>query len=217
MAVPLGRELLEKPISTPLNARRQPPTTTDGSRGLEWLWQHISDLRPPCFLDCGETHPPTLKILLSRATKVYVASLVPWLAGDHPELWDRSQRTPVFRLPQLLGRFPEIPFESLAAVFCWQLLDLVPPEAQAGLVERLLAFLRPGGALFCLVREPALVLGAGVTWNLESLTSLIRHDHAAVPFAYPPLTNRQMEKLAGKGDVKTFLTRSGIREVLILK
>lgn len=207
-----------------LTARRQAsnPTLAAGvgantSRGLEWLWQELRDVRRPHLLDCGQAHAGTLEVLLGRASKLHVADLVPWLAGGAPELWDQSGRTPVYRLRDLLAKFPPIPSESLNAVFCWQLLDLVPPSAQANAVGRLLSYLRPGGVLFCLLREPALAQGADVIWGLEDLTTLSLQTLKGAPFTYPPLTNRQMGQLAPSGNVKTFLTRSGIREVLILK
>jgi hypothetical protein len=38
-----------------------------------------------------------------------------------------------------------------------------------------------------------------------------------VPFPYPALTNRDIERLVPGGAVKMFLTRSARREILIMK
>ncbi|HLW80016.1 MAG TPA: class I SAM-dependent methyltransferase, partial [Terriglobia bacterium] len=137
---------------------------------------------------------------------------------SNPEaLWDRSGKVPVFRLPELLRHLPAVPDESLALVFCWHLFDLVPHAAIAELFDRLMRCLQPGGVLFCLVREPYLPAGADNDWWLETLATLGKNGAGKAPFAYPPITNRQMESLAPMGSVKTFLTRAGLREVVVLK
>lgn len=156
--------------------------------------------------------------LLERGAKVYIADLVALLLSTEAEsLWDRSEKIPVFCLDEFLKKFPAIRDESLAAVFCWQLFDLVPRTAHAGLFGRLMQYLAPGGVLFCMVREPYLPVGADNDWWLESLNTLGKNGAGKAPFPYPPITNRQMESLAPPGSVKTFLTRSGLREVVVLK
>jgi len=105
----------------------------------------------------------------------------------------------------------------LAAIFCWQLLDLLPRDSLATVVLQLYMYLQPGGVLFCLLREPYLPKGGEPNWWLESLTTLGRDGNGSKPFPYPALTNREMEKLIPTGSVKTFLTRSGWREFLAIK
>jgi hypothetical protein len=187
------------------------------SRGLEWLWQQLQDVRQPHVLDCGRMRPPTMQVLLHRGAKIYVADLLSPLRNGAPNLWVRAEKTPVFQLQELLRQVPEIPEESLAAVFCWQLLDLVPHTALAELIARLVLYLRPGGVLFCQVREPYLPQGAETEWWLETLTTLGRSGDGKLAFTYPPITNRQMESLLPSASVKTFLTRAGLREVLVLR
>jgi hypothetical protein len=85
------------------------------------------------------------------------------------------------------------------------------------LVKRWFSSLRPGGLLFCLLREPRLEKGSEMMWWLETLTTLGASREGRRPFSYPALTNREMERLAPAGSVKTFLTRSGRREVLVVR
>jgi len=59
--------------------------------------------------------------------------------------------------------------------------------------------------------------GADWVWWLDGLTRLHRDDGRGVPFSYAPITNREMERLIPGGRAKTFLTRSGLREVLAIK
>lgn len=192
------------------------PTST--SLGLEWLWQQLRDDRHPAFLDCGRMHASTMKVLLDRgSTKVYVADLLSPFRWGAPDLWDRTAKVPVFRSIELLRLLPEIPPESLSAIFCWQLFDLVPTPSLPELAERLFSYLRPGGVLFCLLREVHLPEGAETNWWLESPRTLGREGNGKMAFAYPPITNRQMEGLAPSGRVKTFLNRSGLREVVAMK
>lgn len=195
------------------------PAESSGSpsRGLEWLWQYLRDVPHPRILDCGPIRQSTVSILMRRGVKLYVADLISPLRKDSPQLWDRTQKVPQFRLEVLLEQVPPIPSASLNAVFCWQVPDLVPRAALPELTARLLSYLEPGGVFFCLVREPRLEQGAGTTWWLESLTTLGSRCDDARPFPHLPITNREMERLNPGGSVKTFLTRSGLREVVALK
>lgn len=200
-------------------ASSHPGKTATGqlSRGLEWLWQQLRDVRHPQVLDCGRMRSATMQTLLHRGAKIYVADLLSPLRDGAPNLWDRSKKVPAFKLADLLRQVPEIADESLAAVFGWQLFDLVPRDALPELVSRLMSYLQPGGVLFCLLREPSLSQGSTTDWWLETLTSLGRGSEGNGAFPYPPITNRQMELLVPASSVKTFLTRAGIREILVLK
>jgi hypothetical protein len=202
-------------------ASSNPSKTATGagqlSRGLEWLWQQLRDVRHPQVLDCGRMRPATMQVLLQRSAKIYVADLLSPLRDGAPNLWDRSQKVPVFKLPDLLRHIPEISEGSLAGIFGWQLFDLVPREALPDLIKRLISYLQPGGVLFCLLREPSLAQGSTTEWWLETLTTLGRSGEGKGAFPYPPITNRQMELLVPASSVKTFLTRAGLREVLVLK
>lgn len=159
----------------------------------------------------------TMQALLHRSAKIYVADLISPLHDGAPNLWDRSQKVARFKLPELLRQIPDIAEESIAAIFGWQLFDLVPREALPELVTRLMGYLQPGGVMFCLVREPSLTQGSTTEWRLETLTSLGRSGEDKGAFPYPPITNRQMELLVPAASVKTFLTRAGLREILVLK
>lgn len=208
-----------------LTARRQAATqpipvdagTVTVSRGLEWLWQYLRDIPCPSILDCGPVRRSTADVLLRRGAKLYVADLVsPALRGE-ARFWDRARKTPVFRIDDFLSQLPEIPPGSLSTIFCWQLLDLLPRDALAPLVLQMYLYLQPGGVLFCLLREPHLQAGIEPVWWLEGLSKLKREGEGRKAFPYPALTNRDVEKLIPTGSVKTFLTRSGLREVLAIK
>jgi hypothetical protein len=187
------------------------------SRGLEWLWQYLRDIPHPRILDCGPIRQSTVSILMHRGVKLYVADLLTPLQKEAVQLWDRNQKTPRFRLEAFLEQVPPIPPASLTAIFCWQVPDLAPRSALPGFMARMLSYLEPGGVFFCLLHEPHLPEGAGTLWWLESLTTLGSRCYDNRPFPYPPITNREMERLNPGGSVKTFLTRSGLREVLALK
>ena len=187
------------------------------SRALEWLWQHFSTVSYPQILDCGGVRQATVDVLLGRGGKVYLADLLTPIQRADPALWDRSGKHPVFLLDELLKQLPDIPPASLSAVFCWHLLDLVPRDSLPALVARLYSFLGPGGVLYGFLREPYLTQGAEAAWWLETLTTLGNTGEGKEPFPYPVLTNREMERLVPSGTVKTFLTRSGRREVLAVK
>ncbi len=85
------------------------------------------------------------------------------------------------------------------------------------ILERFHSYLEPAGALFCILREQSVTLGADAQWWFETLTTLGSNNAAKKPFPYPPVTNREVERLFPGGNVKTFLTRSGRREIVGLK
>ena len=187
------------------------------SRALEWLWQYFQDTAHPRVLDCGPVSQATVNVLLRRGAKLYVADLISPLQQGEPSLWDRSGKHPVFLPGKLLVHVAEIPRDSLSVIFCWHLLDLLPREPLPVIIEQLCSYLRPGGVLFCILREPHLRAGAETAWWLESLMATGNSGEGREAFRYPALTNREMERLVPSGTVKTFLTRSGRREVLAVK
>jgi hypothetical protein len=154
-------------------------------------------------------------VLLRRQAKVHVADLVTPLLREEAQFWDRRGKTSVFRSQDFLGQFPSISPHSVSAIFGWHLLDLLPREAHQSLLDRWLSYLQPGGLLFFLLREPRLEKGSEVAWWLEDLKFLGSVSAGRRPFLYPAMTNREVERLASAGSVKTFLTRSGWREVLV--
>ena len=193
---------------------------TEGAKisgSLNWLWARLRDNPSPRVLDCGPVRPSTVNVLVERGSKLYVADLLSVLGRSDGNLWDRSGKVPVFRTERLLSELPAIPPSSLSIVFCWQLLDLLPREALADVVRRLYFYLKPSGVLFFLLREGCLTRGADTMWYLETLTKLGARAADQKPFAYPPLSNREMERLVPTGVVKTVLTRSGLREVLAVR
>lgn len=182
------------------------------SHALGWMWQHLRDVPRPHILDCGPVNPSTMEVLLRRGAKVYVADLVT-VARTSASGQGWHEKT----IEDLLEALPLIPAESLSAIACWHLLDLLPRDALPGLIARLWSHLSPGGVLFCLLREPSLTHGAEARWWLDSLMVFGSSNETKAPFPYPVITNREIERLVPRGGVKTFLTRSARRETLIMK
>jgi hypothetical protein len=196
---------------------RTPAASPATSRGLQWLWQHLSNVRHPHCFECGPIRQSTLDVLLLRGAKLYLSDLITPAQQSDSVFWSRQGKTPVFLVDDFLAQIPPIPPNSLSAICCWGLLDLFPHEALSRLVERFHSYLQPNGVLFSILREPQVTTGAETRWWFESLTALGSSDTSQKPFPYPALTNREMEKLFPGGNVKTFLTRSGRREVLGVK
>lgn len=203
--------------SQPGPTRPTRPGAATASAALAWLWQELHDVSHPHILDCGPICQASVDVLLRRKAKLYVTDLVTPAREKDSQFWDRRGKVPVFRLNDFLAQLPAIPAASLSVIFCWHLLDLLPRDVLPGLVDRLFSFLRPSGVLFCLLREPYLPAGAEMMWWLENLTTLATGHEGSRPFPYPALSNREMERLASSGSVKTFLTRTGRREVLAIK
>ncbi len=187
------------------------------SECLHWLWARLQDDPNPRVLDCGPVRSPTVTALAERGCRLYVGDLLSQVCRADGELWDRTGEVPVFRTERLLSELPAIPPGSLSVAFGWQLLDLLPRESLPEIVRRMFLYLESGGVLFLILREPHLTKGADTVWYLETLTSLTARAAGEKPFLYPPLTNREMQRLIPAGTTRTVLTRSGVREVLAIK
>ena len=187
------------------------------SSALEWLWQNLRDVKRPYVLDCGPVCQATLNVLLKRGVKLYVADLVTPVGQADSRFFRQAGRKTVFSTDEFLAELPPIPSASLSAIVCWHLLDLVPHDVLPDLMAKLWSLVRPGGALFCLLREPALDHGAGTRWWFNSLVALGSEPESKILFPYPVISNREIERLVPGGNVKTFLTRAARREVLAMK
>jgi len=187
------------------------------SRALEWLWQYLHDERRPRILDCGPVYQTTLDVLLKRGAKLYSADLITLARQSESKFIGHRDKRPVFLIDEFLENLPPISPDALCAIACWHLLDLLPREALPGLVAKLWSYIRPGGVLFCLLREPYLANGAETRWWFDSLMVLGSDVESKAPFPHPALTNREIERLVPGGNVKTFLTRSARREILAIK
>jgi hypothetical protein len=184
---------------------------------LDWLWARLQDNPNPHVLDCGPIRNPTVTVLAERGCRLYVGDLLSRACSADGELWDRTGEVPVFRTERLLSELPIIPPGSLSVAFCWQLFDLLPHEARPDVVRRMFLYLDFGGVLFLILREPHLEKGADTMWYLETLTRVAGRPVSDKPFPYPPLSNREMQRLVPAGIAKTVLTRSGVREVLVVR
>ncbi|MGH7191084.1 MAG: hypothetical protein ACREF0_18090, partial [Acetobacteraceae bacterium] len=165
----------------------------------------------------GPVSPATLDALLRRSAKFYAADVITPLFHGETRFWDRTGKQPVFLPSQVLAELSSIPPGSLAAILSWNLLDLVPHEGLPEVVDRLLSLLQPLGLLFCILREPQAKGGPESRWWLETLTSPRFESDPKRPFPYPPITNREIERLMPDAAIKTFLTRSGRREILAMR
>jgi hypothetical protein len=187
------------------------------SPALVWLWKYFGDVPHPFILDCGRVKPQSVDVLLRRGSKIFVADIVSIVQRPHPMLWDRRPKVPVFLVHDFLVEMPKIPSGSLNAIFCWHLLDLLPRESLQKITDLLFSCLQPGGVLFFLLREPHLPKGADSIWWLQSLTALAVSGEGNKPFPYSVISGRDVERFLPTGSLKSFLTRSGRREVLVLK
>lgn len=204
-----------------MSQRKSPEETSaaspTASQGLQWLWQYLSHVQHPHVLECGPLRKSTLDVLLLRGAKLYVAVLITPAQQNDSLFWSHQEKGPVFLIDDFLAEIPPIPPDSISTICCWGLLDTLPREALPALVKRLHSYLAPGGVLFGILREPYLAEGADTRWWFESLTVLGANPGRSRPFPYPAVTNREVERLFPGGNVKTFLTRSGRREILGIK
>lgn len=154
---------------------------------------------------------------MGRKAKVYVGDLLGAVQKSDPAYWRMQNDQMVFALDEFLALLPEIPLGSLSLICCWHLLDLIPADELPKLLNRLLALLGKGGILYGFLRERGLAEGKDGRWWLESLTTLGVEAESEGRFPYPVVSNREVEKLTAGYSLKTFLTRSHRREIVVLK
>ncbi len=187
------------------------------SPALEWLWKYLGDVRQPKILDCGPIRWSTIRILLARNAKLYVGDVISPLLNTSAKFWDRSGKAPVFKINDLLAEFPPVPPATLTGAFCWHLFDLLPISIFPQVIEKVMSWIAPGGALFFMLREPYLHAGVDAQWGMESLKVIVSMRLADRAFPNPVVSNRDVEKVVPPGSLKVFLTRSGRREIIALK
>lgn len=187
------------------------------SQALEWIWSYLQDTANPHVLDCGAVSSIAVGVLVKRHAKVYVADLIAPLQRGDPAYWRQEGKQTLFCLDELLKQAPGVPPDSLDLICCWHLLDLVPRDHVPDLVRFFLSLLGPGGILFCFLRESNLALGKDGRWWLETLTTIGAEGEGVGAFPYPPVSNREIERLTVGCSLKTFLTRSHRREVVVMK
>jgi hypothetical protein len=187
------------------------------SQGLEWLWRHFEDVRHPRVLDCGPVSQSTLEVLVGRGAKFYAADLITPALENDSRFWDHSKKCPLFLATDFLAQIPDIPPKSLSVVLSWNVLDFLPREGLPLVIDALFSLLQPLGVLFCILREPRIATGVECRWWLESLTTARSRVDSNRSFPHPPITNREVERLLAGASIKTFLTRSGRREVLAMR
>lgn len=187
------------------------------SQAFEWIWQYLQDVEKPHVLDCGAVSSAAVRAFVERGAKVYVADLLAPLQRSDAAFWRLDEKERTFCLDTLLVLLPRIPAASLQLICCWHLLDLIPGDQLPRLLTTLLGYLEKGGILHCFLREQNLKTGKDGRWWHESLTTLGAEGAEKGAFLYPPVSNREMERLTEGFSVKTFLTRSHRREVVVLK
>ena len=163
-----------------LPLRRPPAVVCNGSGNISPM------CATPTALSAVPSRQSTLDVLLLRGAKLYLSDLVTPAQQSNSVFWSRQGKTPVFLVDDFLAQIPPIPPESLSAICCWGLLDLLPHEALPPLVERFHSYLQPNGVLFSILREPQVTTGAETRWWFESLTVLGSSDTSRNPFPTPP-------------------------------
>jgi hypothetical protein len=194
-----------------------PATSAPASPALEWLWHYLRDVRHPRLLDCGPVSPSTVSLLVQRKAKLYVADLLSPLQRGDAGLWRTINQQRVFSPEKLLEQLPPMPPGRLSVIFSWHVLDLIPPGQRAEIAQKLFQWIEPGGVFLAILRDPHVETGMDTHWRLETMTTLKQEGAGEREFPYPALTNRDLERLVPAASVKSFLTRTRRREVILLK
>jgi hypothetical protein len=139
------------------------------------------------------------------------------LQRSEPAFWQNVNQRSIFVPEKFIAQLPPIPAGTLSAICSWQVLDLIPPDKRPEVVQGFFQYLEPGGIFLAILREPNLAAGLDTRWRLENMTTLKLEGAGRREFPYPPLSNRDLERLAPGASVKSFLTRSRRREVILLK
>lgn len=188
------------------------------SNGLREFFTQLEGRKGLQVLDLGPASQANINLITGLGHKIYHEDLYPELAiyayrvrvEGGGTRWDENA---------FLRHNLNYPEELFDAVFCWDLLDLLPePAAVPGVVDRLHRITKPRAALlvFFHTAEPGrhVPVCRSQIRNLDSLQMSPRGQF----ILKRPLNNRNIERLfRAFHSLKFFLARDGLREVLVVR
>ena len=187
------------------------------SSGLGEFTKIISGKEPLTILDLGPTSPQNISLLTGLGHRVYNEDVL--LASLDPAYVTQGEDgTKQIKVAEFLRENLSHSGQKFDAVLCWDVPDYLHEALVKALVERLAAIMKPGGVLLAffhtkdagpdapyyryhIAGKDSLSLQRGPQFRLQRV-----------------FNNRHIENLfKGFSNIKFFLARDNVREVLVVR
>jgi len=189
--------------------------STRTSRGLEEFFIQIRDTSGLTILDLGGATQKNVSFITDLGHRLYSEDFLR-LLSDTFGLDDTVDQSNPGRIEYFLKQTLDYPEGHFDGVLLWDALEYLKPALLAAVVERLHKIVRPKAYMLAFFHaDDKLDAVPLYTFRIEQVNSLEVLQQGMRPPAQL-FNNRSLEKLFGKFEsVKFFLTREGLREVIV--
>jgi hypothetical protein len=205
------------PAGTPRRiANRQPESYPRASRGLEQFFLVIGDTPGLSILDFSAASQANITFITNLGHRIYAEDFLDCLDSTFPEDdFFEPQSHPV-KAQQVLDQCLDFPPEHFDGALVWDLLQYVAPPLLTEVADRLYEVLRPNAyVLAYFSSEERAPLVQNHVYRIADAKTLLLTPRCQRPPSQH-FTTRSLEKLFARyQQVKFFLTRDNIREVLV--
>ena len=189
--------------------------TTRQSRGLEEFFTQIRDTSGLTILDLGGATQKNVSFITDLGHRLYSEDFVRILAEAFGAD-DAGEQTNPGRIEYFLKQTLDYPPGHFDGVLIWDVLEYLNPALLSAVVERLHQIVRPKAYMLAVFHsDDKLDAVPCYTFRIAGLNSL-EVEQQGMRRPAQLYNNRSLEKLFGRYDsVKFFLTREGLREVIV--
>jgi hypothetical protein len=169
-------------------------------------------------VDVGFTSPSNINYLTSLGQSIFLADIVHDAYDSDWQIGADSDGKPIFNIEGYLDQALNFGSRMFDVILLWTALDYLPEPFVKPVVDRLHAFMNPGGQVFSLFHTR--MKGEETVHCRFHVTS---GDEVEVQLAYPytiqrAFTNRSIEKLfAGWSGHRQFLAKDSVSEVIMTR
>ncbi len=185
------------------------------SRGLEEFFKYIRETSGLSILDLGVATQQNVSFITNLGHRLYAADFLQIL-NDTFGLDDTVDQANPGQIEYFLNQALDYPEGHFDAVLIWDVLEYLAPALLTAVVERLHRIVRSKSYMLAFFHaDDKLEAVPFYTFRIQELNTLrVAQQGQRRPAQL--FNNRNLEKMFGRFEaVKFFLTREGLREVII--
>jgi hypothetical protein len=186
------------------------PSST--SKVLPRFLAALASVPAPVLLDLGPVVGQNITFFGEQlACKIVIEDL-------HAEIEDHKRRGADDALPEAIERRLAREPASIDGIMCWDVFDFLERRTAQALAARLVALLRPGGALYGFFGATAAELRHYTRYTVETADTLRLRTTPATPAPRNVFVTRDINRMFdGLAVAESVLLKSGTRETLFRK
>lgn len=160
----------------------------------------LSEDRSRALLDLGEAAGSSMHVYGRFARWIRFADVLS--SATSPSAWPEAQRS--------LPPNPERPYDLIIA---WDILDRLPPESRAGLVDRLVEISAPGAKLYVVSASLDVAQIGLLSCTVEEIDRVRCEPSGERRPTHPPVLPAEVQRIVEPFQVvRSFSSRVGLRE-----